>query len=198
MSEKKKAVKARRRAYRRGASPELQANTRASAAVRARGTCTFCTHRLHTGRWCGVTAGKDDSMRNCDCRGQVSHSPPPAPLKRCARSGLELAVVGRSRCEQCAPLQFVHPCSVDGEPIEISDVMRQAQATPPLRWTQFETETLLQLREARLCLVKVSGFALADGMTTWSGEAHELAARVQKLVESIEENQKRALQEMCR
>jgi hypothetical protein len=69
---------------------------------------------------------------------------------------------------------------------------------PPLRWTQFETETLQRLRDARACLAKVCGLASADKMTTWSTRAADLATAVQSLTNEIESNTERLIREMCR
>jgi len=52
-------------------------------------------------------------------------------------------------------------------------------------WTQFEDEVLERLREARRALASASGMASADGMTTWSLRAHELAGEVEKLTNEI-------------
>jgi hypothetical protein len=67
--------------------------------------------------------------------------------------------------------------------------------TPPLRWQQFETQTLAHLRAAREALATAHGFASAEGMLKWSGHMRELATQVQALVQEIEDNQRRALQE---
>jgi hypothetical protein len=78
---------------------------------------------------------------------------------------------------------------------------RQATSSPPpsaQRWQQFEQHVLMDLRAARVSLARVSGMALSDGMIKWSGEARELAARVQVLASEIEENAQRVLQEACR
>lgn len=71
----------------------------------------------------------------------------------------------------------------------------QPPRVPPLRWQQFEQGTLAHLRAARQALATAHGLASAEGMLKWSGEARELSARVQVLMNEIEENARRALQE---
>lgn len=68
-------------------------------------------------------------------------------------------------------------------------------ASPAWRWQQFEQHVLMDLRAARVSLARASGMAMSDGMIKWSGDARELASRVQTLVREIEENAQRVLQE---
>jgi hypothetical protein len=68
----------------------------------------------------------------------------------------------------------------------------------PQRWTQFESETLEKLRDARRALASASGLAMADGMTAWSLRAHELAREVEKLTKEIADNQAQNFLKGCR
>jgi hypothetical protein len=65
-------------------------------------------------------------------------------------------------------------------------------------WPQFEAHVIENLRAARHALATAHGMAVSDGFVVWGARLKEMAAEAKDLLESIEENQRRVLQESCR